>query len=194
MDSQPDPDDFHYEEEVEGFLLSPTTKEVEQFAEAIIELEEAHLTNGQVVACLNGTLVAVIKLPTHAAAAVVAAADFCGQSTAAASNLPAHAIAAASNLRAQTVVSAYFAGKCIAAVGVAACENAKSSTYDLVDCAYKNAETRVCTIANDALNIVADTFLKCGTMLKSSAGVAVTVPPAYAEEAKEEAKEDAKEA
>jgi len=185
-------EDLYSNEDTE-FVLVPTTEELLPLAKHIKEVTEANSKQQEVVAYLNGTLVAVIKLRTQAVAAAVnagnlcgqgatAAADFCGQSTAAAVGLCAQGATAAANLPtlfvdtlstqgAAAVVNADFAGKCLVTVGVAAHNSVK---------AYGR------TIANNAIHIVADTFLQCGAQLKSSAGVEETVSPAEAGEAKED--------
>lgn len=78
-----------------GFVLFPTRNDVLKFNDDIEKLAAAHQKSDRVVACLNGTLVAVNKLPTQAAAAAATASNFCAQGATAAANLPAHAAAAA---------------------------------------------------------------------------------------------------
>jgi len=178
-------EDFHYKEVGDGFLLSPTKKEVEQFAEAIFKLEEAHLTDSQVTACMNGHVITVRYLSEQVVAAagyaseqVVAAAGYaselpnlCAQGATAAANLPEQVVAAAANLPTRAVSSGSFVGKCFVGASVATCNTAKTAARELT---------------KYALDVVADTVIHCGKMLKSSAGVEDAAPLAEAGKAEED--------
>lgn len=173
MDS-PDAEDFHYKEVGDGFLLSPTKKEVEQFAEAIFKLEEAHLTDSQVTACMNGHVITVRYLSEQVVAAAGYASELpnlCAQGATAAANLPEQVVAAAANLPTRAVSSGSFVGKCFVGASVATCNTAKTAARELT---------------KYALDVVADTVIHCGKMLKSSAGVEDAAPLAEAGKAEED--------
>jgi len=203
------------EKDIVGFVLFPTKDDVHQFNGEIEELAAAHQKSGRVVACLNGTLIAVNKLPAqaaaaaaaasnfcaqgataaanlpaHAAAAAVAASDFCGQGATAAANLPGQAVATASDFcsRGATAVadSADLTRACIAAISVAACENAKSLTCKLGDSARTSVKAYGWKLTNDARHVVADALSRLGAELKPAEAEEAEAEEAEAEEAEAE--------